>query len=50
MGDEGGAGGKKGQDDEDPRLEFFLNYLVKSIKLKQDKWNKMMATDEYRVN
>lgn len=37
-------------DSEDARLEFLLNYLTKSYKMKQEKWNKMMGTDEYRVS
>jgi len=37
-------------DAEDARLEFLLNYLTKSYKMKQEKWNKMMGTDEYRVS
>lgn len=37
-------------DDEDERLEFLLNYLTKSMRLKQDKWNKMIGTEEYKVS
>lgn len=45
-------GDKKGDADEgeDPRLEFLLNYLTRSYKLKQEKWNKMIAIDENRVS
>ncbi|XP_066262344.1 dynein beta chain, ciliary-like [Euwallacea similis] len=38
----------KQDDAEDVRLEFLLSYLTKSYKMKQDKWNKMIGTDEYR--
>lgn len=50
MGDDA-AKKKEGQkeDDEDDRLEFLLNYLTKSYRLKQEKWNKMMAIDENKV-
>lgn len=41
--------GKRKTGDDDPRLEFLLSYLTKSYKLKQDKWNKMIASDENRV-
>lgn len=37
-------------DDEDPRLDFLLNYMIKSYRLKQDKWNKMIAIPENKVN
>lgn len=47
MGDKKGA---DGEDGEDPRLEFLLNYLTKSYKLKQEKWNKMIAIDENHVS
>lgn len=36
-------------DDEDPRLDFLLNYMIKSYRLKQDKWNKMIAIPENKV-
>ncbi|CAG9859865.1 unnamed protein product [Phyllotreta striolata] len=34
-------------DENDERLEFILTYLTKSIKLKQDKWNKLLLTEDY---
>ncbi|CAH0551274.1 unnamed protein product [Brassicogethes aeneus] len=37
---------KKKEDDEDDRLEFLVNYLTKSYRLKMEKWNKMMADPE----
>ncbi|KAK9702182.1 Dynein heavy chain region D6 P-loop domain [Popillia japonica] len=30
----------------DMRLEFILNYLIKAMRLKQEKWNKMLLIDE----
>ncbi|KAK9886614.1 hypothetical protein WA026_017536 [Henosepilachna vigintioctopunctata] len=38
---------KKDEEEEDLRLEFIFNYLSKSYKLKQEKWMKMLFTDEY---
>lgn len=40
---------KKDDSDVDYRLEFLLNYLTRSMKLKMEKWNKMMQTDEFGV-
>lgn len=34
----------------DERLEFLWNYIMKTMRLKQEKWNKMLATTEYKVN
>lgn len=34
----------------DERLEFLWNYIMKTMRLKQEKWNKMLATSEYKVN
>ncbi|XP_050294546.1 dynein beta chain, ciliary-like [Anthonomus grandis grandis] len=39
---------KEGDEAEDERLEFLLNYLTKSYKLKQEKWNKMIGAEENR--
>lgn len=36
--------------DEDLRLEFILNYLTKTMRLKQEKWTKMIAIDEFKVS
>lgn len=43
---------KEGQkdDDEDDRLDFLLNYMTKSYRLKQEKWNKMIGIDGNKVN
>lgn len=44
-------GDKKEKDaSEDPRLEWIFNYLTKTLKLRQEKWNKMITTDEYIVS
>lgn len=40
----------KTDDDEDDRLEFILNYLTKSMRMKQEKWNKMIAVEEFKVS
>lgn len=37
-------------DDDEARLEFLLNYLTKSMRMKQEKWNKMIQIDENRVS
>lgn len=34
---------------EDERLEFIFEYLSKSLRLKLDKWAKMMSNEELRV-
>lgn len=39
-----------GVDDNDPCLLFVSNIALKTMKMKHDKWMKMMATDEYRVS
>lgn len=36
-------------DDEDVRLEFLLAYLTKSMRMKQEKWNKMIQVEENKV-
>lgn len=41
---------KKKEEGEDERLEYILNYLVKSMRMKMDKWTKMISTDEYKVS
>lgn len=33
----------------DARLEFISSYTLTTLRLKQDKWLKMMATPEYQV-
>lgn len=34
----------------DPRLEFISSFTLSSLRLKQDKWHRMMATDSFRVS
>lgn len=36
--------------DDDSCLVFVSNFALKSMRLKQDKWTKMMSTDDYRVS
>lgn len=40
---------KVGEEEEDQRLEFILAYFTKSYRLKQEKWNKMIAIEENKV-
>lgn len=40
----------EGDEDEDPRLLFIMNYLMKSMKIKQERWNKLVAIEENRVS
>ena len=46
MGDEEGK--KKEKVDERP--EFLWNYIMKTMRLKQEKWNKMWSTAENKVS
>jgi hypothetical protein len=32
----------------DPRLDFLFDYLTRSLKIKIDKWQKLVMTEEYR--
>lgn len=38
------------RDTSDGRLERIASYTLTTLRLKQDKWQKMMATDEFRVS
>lgn len=40
---------KEKEEGEDERLEYILNYLIKSMRMKMDKWAKMISTEEYKV-
>lgn len=40
---------KQTSEDEDERLEFLLNYLTKSMRMKQEKWNKMIVIEDFKV-
>ena len=33
----------------DPRMEFLADYTVKTLRLKPDKWNRMIISDEQRT-
>lgn len=35
--------------DDDPRYEYLCEYLTKTMRLKSDKWPKMIGNEEYRV-
>lgn len=47
MGDDGGPSKKELNDS---RADFFASYVMKSMRIKSDKWQKLIATDEYRVS
>lgn len=36
----------KKKDDGDPRLEFISSYVKKTFRIKSDKWQKLMASEE----
>jgi hypothetical protein len=42
---------KKEADDEedDGRIAFLCSFTIKSLRLKIEKWQKMMSNDEYKV-
>lgn len=35
--------------EDDGRLEYLCNYVCVSMKVKADKWLKLLTTDDYRV-
>lgn len=41
---------KKDDPTNDFRFEYIQNYLAKAIRLKSDKWHKMIQTEEYKVH
>lgn len=41
---------EEGVDDDDECLHFVSNTVLKTMKMKHEKWVKMMTTDEYRVS
>lgn len=41
---------EKKEEKPDLRLEFIWNQLMKTMRLKQEKWNKLMGTEECRVS
>lgn len=47
MGDDGGPIKKELNDS---RADFMSSYVMKSMRIKADKWQKLIATDEYRVS
>ena len=36
--------------EEDLRLEFISDYLSKTLRLKSDKWPKLLGNEDYKVN
>lgn len=40
----------EGVDDNDSCLLFVSNFVLKTMKMKHEKWMKMMTTDEYKVS
>lgn len=41
---------KDKEKDEDNQLDFVCSYVIKSMRLKVDKWHKMMGCDDLKVN
>ncbi len=33
----------------DPRLDFIFDYLTRSLKIKMDKWQKLVMQEDYRL-
>lgn len=42
--------GTAAEDEEDPRLEFMFSYLQTSLRLKPDKWAKLLGNKESAVS
>jgi hypothetical protein len=42
--------GAAAEDEADPRLEFMFNYLQTSVRLKPDKWAKLLGNKESAVS
>lgn len=40
----------EGVDEDDLCLSFVSNIVLKTMKMKHEKWIKMMTTDEYKVS
>lgn len=38
------------EENDDPCLSLVSNYVLKTMKMKHEKWIKMMTTDEYKVS
>lgn len=36
-------------EDDDLCIRFLSNFVLKTMRMKYDKWAKMMSTDEFRV-
>lgn len=42
--------GAAAEDEPDPRLEFMFSYLQTSVRLKLDKWTKLLGNKESAVS
>jgi hypothetical protein len=42
--------GAAAEDEADPRLEFMFNYLQRSVRLKPDKWAKLLGNKDSAVS
>lgn len=40
---------KKKEKEEDPRLDYVRTYILKSHRLKLERWQKMMGNEDYKV-
>lgn len=40
---------KKKEKEDDPRLEIVRSFILKSHRLKLERWQKLVGNDEYRV-
>lgn len=40
----------EGVDEDDSCLSFVSNIVLRTMKMKHEKWIKMMTTDEYKVS
>jgi len=46
----GGGGGPPYEPGADLRLDFLFEYLQRSLKIKLDKWMKLMTSEDHRAN
>lgn len=43
-------GDEEEEEEEDPRLEFMFNYMMRSLRIKPDKWAKLLLSKEFGVS
>lgn len=48
-GGDGGGDGAGGVGDDDPCLLFVSKIVLRTLRMKHEKWAKLMATEEYKV-